>query len=133
MKHAVVDTSALVRLYVPDGPMPEGLEQAVEDAWRGDLVLAAPELLLAEVGQVLLKKERAGFVTRGDVDEILRCVAELPLELVGHAALLNDACALARSSLLSVYDGLFLALARRQRAPLLTCDEKLARARDALG
>jgi hypothetical protein len=29
MKNVVIDTSALIRLYVPDGPIPEGLEECV--------------------------------------------------------------------------------------------------------
>ena len=30
MKSFVVDTSALMRLYVPDGPVPDGLEECGE-------------------------------------------------------------------------------------------------------
>ena len=50
MRAVVVDTSALIRLYVPDGPIPEGLEAAMGAAWRGEALLIAPDLLLAEVG-----------------------------------------------------------------------------------
>ena len=125
MRAVVVDTSALVRLYVPDGPVPEGLEEALESAWRGDVLLLAPELLLAEVGQVLRKKERAGVLTREECDEILDAVLALPLEVLPHRPLLVDALALARETGLTVYDALFLVLARSRGADLISADMQL--------
>ncbi|MFM2152438.1 MAG: hypothetical protein RL199_873, partial [Pseudomonadota bacterium] len=44
MKRFVLDSSALLRLYLPDGPLPAGLESAVELAGRGDALLLAPQL-----------------------------------------------------------------------------------------
>lgn len=125
MRAVVVDTSALVRLYVPDGPLPAGLEETVEAAWRGDAVLLAPELLLAEVGQVLRKKERTGFLSSEECDAILDAVLALPLETVCHRPLLEDALALARETELTVYDALFLALARGRGADLISADARL--------
>jgi predicted nucleic acid-binding protein len=49
MRVYVLDISALVRLYVPDGPIPEGTEEAIEATWRAEAVALAPELALAEV------------------------------------------------------------------------------------
>ena len=71
MRIIVPDTSALARLYVPDGPIPEGLEEAVNAAWRGEIALVVPELALAEFVQVLWKKEQAGYLRSLEVDEIV--------------------------------------------------------------
>lgn len=125
MNRWVIDTSALIRLYVPDGPLPDGLESAVDLAARGDGVLMAPELLLAEVAQVLLKKERAGFLTSAEVVEIQRAADELPVMLVGHRELMAPASRIARQTGLTVYDALYVALARNRAAQLLTGDLRL--------
>ena len=62
MRAAVVDTSALIRLYVPDGPLPAGFEEALDAAWNAETVLLTTELALVEALQVLHRKEAAGFL-----------------------------------------------------------------------
>ena len=59
MKTVVLDTSALMRFYIPDGPIPGDMEKIVESAWQAEAVLLIPELALAEAGQVLLKKQQS--------------------------------------------------------------------------
>ncbi len=44
----VVDTSALIRLFVPDGPLPDGFNEFLRGVERGFNMAIAPELLLAE-------------------------------------------------------------------------------------
>ena len=58
----MIDTSALLRFFVPDGPIPVGLEPALRGAAKGEASLIAPELILAESGQVLLKKRRQNLL-----------------------------------------------------------------------
>jgi len=41
----VIDTSALIRFYVPDGDLPEELEKTIDSAWHADTVIVVPELL----------------------------------------------------------------------------------------
>ena len=125
MKIVVIDTSALIRLYVPDGPLPKGLEEHVASAWRAETTLIVPELALAEVAQVLLKKEQAGYIKETEVDEIMSAVLELPIEVIGHYDILQEALLLARHHDLTIYDSLFLALARKKKAELVTADQKL--------
>lgn len=125
MRRLVLDTSAIVRLYVPDGPLPEGLAEELDRAASGDVALLVPELALAEVGQVLKKKERAGFLAPAESDEILEAILALPLDVVGHRAILRAALEVSRRRNLTVYDGLFLALALDRRAELVSADERL--------
>lgn len=131
MKAAVLDTSAIVRLYVPDGPLPEGLEDRVAEATAAEAVLMVPEIALAEVAHVLLKKERKGLLRRQAVDEIMEAFMELPVDVIGHGDLVTPALAIAREHDLTVYDSLFVALALSRRADLLTCDGDVARAHEA--
>jgi predicted nucleic acid-binding protein len=128
MRTAVIDSSALLRLFVPDGPLPEGLEDLVDAAWRGDAVLLAPELVLAEVAAVLRRKERDGHLSQGEVDEVLAAFLDLPLDLVGHRTLVEDAVTLSRQHGLTAYDALFFALSRQRRVDLISADEELSTA-----
>ena len=54
----VVDTSALIRLFVTDGPLPAGFDGFM----RGVERVIAPELLVAEeeVANVIDKKRKSG-------------------------------------------------------------------------
>ena len=83
MKIVVVDTSALIRLYVPDGPIPDNLESHISSALSAETTLIIPELALAEFSQVLWKKEQAGYLTASEVDEIMAAFLDLPLEVFG--------------------------------------------------
>ena len=128
MSVAIADTSALVRLYIPDGPVVDGLTAAVEAAWRGDGLLLCPEIALAEMAQVLWKKEQAGYLTSEEAEDVFDAFLDLPLQVVAHRDLLADARMLARRHRLTVYDGLFLALADRHGGRLFTADQELAEA-----
>ena len=125
MKSFVVDTSALLRLFVPDGPLPAEVEQAMEAAGQATAVVLAPELLLVEAGQVLHKKHLAGYLRKEECDEILASILELPIEIVSHREILFDAVQAARRHQITVYDALFLALAVNRSSTLLTADVEL--------
>ena len=58
-------------------------------------------------------------------DEILFAILELPLERVRDSSLLPDAYHIAQAMRISVYDALFLALARTRQAQLITADTQL--------
>ena len=124
----VVDTSALLRLYIPDGPMPENLEVSLREAERGNDVIMAPELILAEAGQVLLKKHEQGILSLEEMRELLNEILSLPIRLFGHQPLLLRASELAREYSLTVYDALFLALAEQHSARLISADSTLEKA-----
>ncbi len=129
----VIDTSALMRLFIPDGDLPDRLGAAVAGAERGNDALLAPELVLAEAGQVLHKKRRNGLLTGEELDEIAAGIQALPLRLSTHRGRLAGACRLAFQLDLTVYDALFLDLAVSHSALLITADTALARAARRLG
>lgn len=132
MAAVVLDCSALLRAYVPDGPLPTGLEEALEASHMGEVALFVPEILLAEAAQVLWKKERAGLLTPDESDTVWQAILMLPLEITPHRDLLAGARDLARQTRLTIYDALYLALSWQMGAPLLTADTALAKAATSL-
>jgi predicted nucleic acid-binding protein len=64
-------------------------------------------------------------VTSTEADEILTAMSGLPIEFTRHDRLVTDAVTLARRHEVTVYDALFLALARREHADLTTDGDRL--------
>jgi predicted nucleic acid-binding protein len=89
----------------------------------------APHLIDAEAGNVLRRHRRAALITDDEAHTALRA-GQLLVELrYPHTGPLAELAWTLRDRL-SFYDALYVALAATLRAPLLTCDTRLARAAD---
>lgn len=124
----VLDASVVAKLLVEEPGSTEARSLVAEAASA-----SAPDLLIAEVGNMLWRRVRAGTTPRDAVAELLRIVpavvADLhPLCPLGPAAL---QIALRRDH--PIYDCLYLALAQREGLPLATADRRLARLAEAEG
>ncbi len=124
----VFDSSAVLRLFIPDGPIPEGMEQFLRGVETGDNFALAPELMLAEIANVLHKKSLRNEIGDEEGDQILILIQRLPIRLFSHKELVESAVQLARDHAITVYDALFLELARQQNGRLFTGDLKLEKA-----
>lgn len=129
----VIDTSALIRLFIPDGPIHPEVENALNQATGGTAVVFAPQLILVEAANALLCKRRRGELTAQELGELLLAVKSLPIRLCEHETLLLPACALAETYNLSAYDALYLALAEQHGARLLTNDDALDKVAHQIG
>ena len=129
----VVDTSALLRLYLADGPLPAALEPAIQRGCRGDAMLLIPDLCLLECASALLKQVRRSILSIEESRALLADLLRLPLRPTPAAALVSASMDLAMERSLSVYDACYLALALRHGAALITTDEQLAKAAASLG
>lgn len=85
-----------------------------------------PHLLDVEVAQALRRYVLARTLSAAEGGQALRELAALPLQRHPHLILLERAFALRAS--VSVYDGIYVALAEALACPLVTRDGKLARA-----
>ena len=121
----VVDTSALIRLFIPDGPLPDDFEDFLRGVERGLNTAIAPELLIAESANVLNKKRKTDELTVTESDQLLTRIIELPVRLFPHRPLIPRAFELAMDRNLSVYDTLYLALAEEHGAVVFSADLKL--------
>ena len=116
----VVDASALVA-YLTSGEHAEEVRLHLLTPYEA---LWAPHLVDAEVGHVLRRGVLSGELRASVARAALEDLADLPLRRAPHRGLLDRAWALRAN--LSFYDGLYVALAERLRATLLTLDGGIA-------
>jgi predicted nucleic acid-binding protein len=120
----VVDASAVVALLFNE-PAQEKMAVQLRGA-----SLHAPDILEYEVANACLKKMRA---SPGEWQALLEAFSLLDaLSIVLERINLAEVIALAERTKLSVYDASYLSLARALDTELVTLDDKLARAHQAL-
>lgn len=123
----VIDASVAVKWYVnqPD------TAKAIEIAGSGQ-TLIAPDLLLAETGNAFWQCVRAGLFKPADARDALSKLPHRFDVLRRMTALADEALRIAVTINHPVYDCFYLALARREAAPLVTADKRLAAAAKTL-
>lgn len=117
----VLDASALVDL-VADGAAKTSLARRLDGQ-----MLAAPAHQMAEVAAALARLVRAGDLRAEDGRTALALAARLPQQIHPLDARLMDR-AWALRERIRILDGVYVALAERLSAPLLTSDRRLAAA-----
>ncbi len=117
----VVDASAAAMWFLPE-PHSEAAALLLES----DCDLLAPDLLRIEVGSALLKATRRGAIDSEDATAALArlSVPSVRLERAGPYA--EPAFALAERHGGSIYDGIYIALAKVHGAIVATNDTELA-------
>ena len=120
MPTCVLDASAAIRVITGD-PV---ASQCRDQLKKAPLVLA-PELMLSEVANTLWKLQRGGNLNGLDPQTLLADARDLVDQIEPDRHLQVEALALACHLYHPVYDCLYLALARREAAQLLTADQRL--------
>src|SRR5690348_10590214 len=87
--------------------------------------LSAPELLVPEICNACWKALRRGLLTAVQVDATARVIGHYFRLLHASEPLAGRAVAIARELDHPVYDCFYLALAERERAPVVTADQRL--------
>jgi predicted nucleic acid-binding protein len=116
----VVDASALLEVLLRT-PASAAIQARLFQDGEG---LHAPALLDLEVAQVLRRYVARGEVTLARAGASLDLLLALPVQRYAHDALLPRVWALRDN--LTAYDAAYVALAEALRAPLVTCDARLA-------
>ena len=124
MTDKVADASAVVALLFD-----ESTREEVIPRLRG-ASLHAPSLIGFEVANACLKKMRAHPAERQTLFDAFSFFDELAISQ--ETVDLDEVIALAEQTKLSIYDASYLWLARALGAELVTLDDKLARADEAL-
>ena len=119
----VVDASVAVKWLV-----------AEEDSDAADRLLAggddlyAPRLMVSEVANAVWRKARMGEIERGRAGILMAAVSEMPVHWSSDETVCVDAVRLAVALDRPVYDCVYLALAHRVDAQLVTADARFANA-----
>ena len=119
----VVDASVAIKWFLPE---PDA-EPAVA-LLRAGHRLIAPDLLWIEVASVLWKVARRGSLTAEEAERMISDAAAFPVEIIDSGMLLTEALRIATATDRTVYDSLYVALAVRQDAVMVTADERLVNA-----
>lgn len=117
----VVDASVAVKWLVAE----DDSEAARELAASGE-DLHAPRLMACEVANALWRKARLGEIERGDAGAMLAAVQDMPVRWGADEAVCADAVRIALALDRPVYDCVYLALAHRIGAAVVTADLRFA-------
>ena len=123
----IVDASVAVNLprQQPTSPRAEALLESEE--------LIAPDLIVAEVGNAMWKKFRKHWLTQAQVTEATERLPSCFSRMVPILDLAPRAMELALLQDHPIYDCFYLALAERERLPIVTADSRLLAAARKLG
>jgi len=116
----VIDSSAAVEIALRKS----GAVDLINRIMAADKVIA-PALFYAETGNVFRKYIQGDFLDKEQGIALYRTAIRIVDEYADIAALIEEAVHEAIRLNHSVYDLLYLILARRNGAKLLTCDKKL--------
>ena len=119
----VVDASVAVKWLVAE----EGSSAAHRLAASGD-DLHAPRLMASEIANTLWRKARLGEIERGRAGALMAAVSEMPVRWRADETICADAVRFAIALDRPVYDCVYLALAHRIGAQVVTADERFANA-----
>ncbi len=121
----VIDASVLIKFYVPE-ILSDKAEELLTKVEQGDVMLLAPDLIYPEVGNILWKKQRIKELTRSEVEEITDAFVLLPLKIEDSKLLLPLAMDIGIAYRITVYDAIYVSMARVYEIKMMTADRKLA-------
>jgi predicted nucleic acid-binding protein len=98
------------------------------DYRNGKLQLLAPDLLYAEFGNIIWKKQIFQGLGATTAEAVIKQFLQLHISTTSPQSLLEDAYKIASLHKRSVYDSLYLALSLQGQCQFVTADEKLVNA-----
>lgn len=118
LHRVVVDTSVALKWMLPE-------EDTDAAAGLLDAELWVPTLLFMECGNALWREVRRGHLTSAEAGAMMEALEGLPLITAKDLDLVKRAFELTAVFDHPIYDCIFLTLAERIQAPLVTADKKL--------
>ena len=128
MTSLIVDASVAVKWFFV-----EKRSEAARQILDQDLTLVAPELIIAEVGNAVWKRRIRGEAETADALFIIACIPALIETLVTLRDLAKEAMRISMALPHPAYDCFYLALAERERLPIITADDRMLAAGRKLG
>ena len=128
----VVDASVGIKLFVVEEYSDKVHSLFEQLAGDTPVILYVPDLFYIECTNILLKYTRRFGRSLEDSKADLADLGRLSLRVVPTAELMEDALLLASERNITAYDACYAVLATRLGLPLVTADEPLAKAVEAL-
>lgn len=126
----VIDAGVAVKWFIPEVDS-DIAHQLLERYLQGIDTPVAPDLLIAECGNVFWRRCRQGDITPDEATESLADLLTLNVPLVPATSLVQSALSLALQHQRTVYDALYLALAQERNCDVITADERFFNALSA--
>jgi predicted nucleic acid-binding protein len=123
MKACVLDASVVAAAFFQEDHADRALQLLA-----GGGALHAPDLIYAELANVIWKRHGRGEIDPDEAGRLLADFRRLPLEITPCGDLVEAALELALRLGRSVYDCLYLALAVKNRSVMVSADKRLVNA-----
>ncbi len=127
MENVVVDSSVAIKWFVVE-PHSDEARKILDGYKAGNINLLAPDLINAEVGNIVWKKHRLQDLSTTDAQEIIDTFRTIIFTLTPSAVLLGEAYHLAVTHERTVYDMMYVALSKRESCRFVTADERMVNA-----
>lgn len=130
MTSVVVDASVAVKWCLPS-QREELVAEAAEllaSSRREELRFLVPDLFWVELGNALWKAVRRGEISRENAAQAISFTSDLDITTLPSIDLVPEALGLAVTYGRTVYDSLYVVLAKHSKSDLVTADERLANA-----
>lgn len=122
----VVDASVAVKWFLPE-PLADLADGILTLLRSGAAHLIAPDLIIAELGNALLRRVRSSELQPHEPNEMLEQFLELSMDLQPMRMLATAASDIGVRAKCSFYDSLYAATAQDSGVPLVTADDELIR------
>ncbi len=127
MSDVVVDASVAAKWLIPEDDSQAAFRMLVRQE-RGELRLHVPDLVYAEIANLLRRKCLGGELSVAFAERACEYLTELNLQVHPLSGLFGPATAIACKTRSSAYDCIYLVLAEQLGGRLLTADERFRRA-----
>jgi len=131
MIHYVVDASVVVQLLITDtySDETEVLFDSIEDGNK----LIVPEFGVIECTNVLWKHVRFHNLKQADAEGLVQDLIKLDIVVTPVTGLMARALEIGLKHQLAIYDSIYITLAEKLNYPLITVDQKQAKASQTEG
>jgi predicted nucleic acid-binding protein len=127
---AVLDASVAMKWLLPAEIEPLHIEamDLLRSFGRVEIAFFVPDFFWIEIANALWKRVRSSAVTKSTAQSLYRDMQTKGLKTILSTPLVPAAFEIAATYERSVYDSLYIALAKERKTFLITADEKLANA-----
>jgi predicted nucleic acid-binding protein len=120
----IIDANVGIKRFIVD-PLTPKVRQLFDTLYNPQTEIYVPDLFYIETTNIFWKYVRAGLYSATEVETDLATLKNFPLRVVSTSELMEDAFQIAYTYRIFAYDGAYVALSERVKAPLLTLDRKL--------